>query len=242
MNGPVEYRFTLGDMVSYISCFHGRPRVSEVFLSHCSDLGILDRISAVVTIGDSENIALLQQFEVNYIECPNEPLGAKHNAGLAAALVREDGATHFMVLPSDDLISPEWKDACTGYDYATVPSCVVLDPVKRQAKVLLARPGGRMKFGACRVFSRKVIDRVGMLWTDHRVRALDMNSDGKVRAAGFELKVAKIRGPSFVDIKTHESLWGFDTWSGDPIIYEDALWMCSSSVVGKIHGLSTSKA
>lgn len=191
----------------------------------------------MVTIGDEVNIALLKQFGVNYIECPNQPLGAKHNAGLAAALIREDDATHFMVLPSDDLISPEWKDACTGYHYATVPSMAVLDPVKRQAKVLLARPGGRMKFGACRVFSREVVSRVGMLWDDHRMRALDMNSDGRVRAAGFELKVAKIRGPSFVDIKTQESLWGFDTWSGDPIIFEEALWMCSDRVRSMVAAL-----
>lgn len=189
----------------------------------------------MVTIGDVENIALLKQFSVNYIERPNEPLGAKHNAGLAAAVVGMDDATHFMVLPSDDLISPEWKDACVGYDYATVPSCAVLDPVNRQAKVLLARPGGRMKFGACRVFSRKVVEAVGgSLWGDHRVRALDMNSDGKVRAAGFELKVANVRGPAFVDIKTQESLWGFDTWSGDPISFEDALWMCSERVTSML--------
>lgn len=205
---------------------------------HCEDIGILGDISAAVTIGDAENIELLRRYGVRYIECDNQPLGRKHLLALDEAAKR--GHSGFMVLPSDDLVSREWVDAAPSFEYGTPPSCALVDPFRRWAKVLKARPGGRMKFGACRVFSRAVVEAVGGLWSDGLNKSLDADSDGRIRASGYELKIANIRGPSFVDIKTPESLWGFDVWTGEGIAMDEVLWMCSPRVRVALSCLSRS--
>jgi len=218
-------------MVCFVSCFHGRADVSAVFLQHCAEIGITGRMFAAVTIGDSANIDLLARYGVWYIERENLPLGAKHNAALRLAIEEGGDWSHVMVLPSDDLVSAGWVDACREHQYGTPLSCAVLCPATGRAKLLVTRPGGRMRFGACRVFGRDVVDRLGgKLWADHHQRGLDGASDARVRAAGFALEGAGVRGPAFVDIKGPESLWGFDVWTGDAITVDEALWMCSDSV------------
>ena len=211
-----------------------------MFLAHCADIGIVGDVFAAVTRGDEANIALLRRYGVHFVEADNEPLGAKHNAALRLAMASTVGFTHFMVLPSDDLVSSEWANTCGRYTYATVPSCAIVEPSTGRAKVLHARAGGRMKFGACRVFAREVVEALGgKLWEDKRVKALDMCSDGRVRAAGYRMEVAEVRGPAFVDVKTEESLWDYDTWTGDGIAMEDALWMCGDAVKASVRDLST---
>ena len=225
---------------AYVSCFHGRHRVSEVFLAHCADIGIIGDVFAAVTRGDTANLALLQRYGVHFVEADNEPLGAKHNAALRLALSSTIGFTHFMVLPSDDLVSSEWANKCSAYTYATVPSCAIVEPVTGRAKLLHGSVGGRMKFGACRVFAREVVEGLGgKLWEDRRVKALDSCSDGRVRAAGYSMQMADVKGPAFVDIKTPESLWDYDTWTGDGLTMDAALWMCGDKVTASVRCLST---
>ncbi len=189
---------------------------------------------AAVTEGDAGNIELLRRYGIRHVEHENMPLGAKHNAALRLA-IGAGGWSHVMVLPSDDLVSREWVEACAEHEYGTAPSAAMLDPAGMQAKLLHARPGGRMKFGACRVFGRAVVDALGgKLWADHHQRGLDASSDARIRAAGFKLEVGKVRGPAFVDVKGPESLWGYGTWDGEAISVNDALWMCSESVSGQL--------
>ena len=217
-------------MVAFVSCFHGRHNVSAVFLQHCAEIGITGTMFAAVTEGDAGNIELLRRYGIRYVEHENMPLGAKHNAALRLA-IEAGGWSHVMVLPSDDLVSREWVEACAEHEYGTAPSAAMIDPDGMRAKLLVAKPGGRMKFGACRVFSRKVVDALGgAIWHDHHRRGLDRSSDARIRAAGFALTVGNVRGPAFVDVKGPESLWGYGTWDGDAITVDDALWMCSDGV------------
>lgn len=227
----------LGGMLAFVSCFHGRPDVSRVFLRHCSKLGILDRLFAAVTIGDADNVRLLTDNGVRFVEVENHPLGAKHNRAMRIA-VQDDRFTHFMILPSDDLVSREWVDAACGYTYATAPSCAIVEPSTGMAKVLTARPGYVKSFGACRVLSREVVERLeGKVWNDHNNRGLDGASDARIRSVGFTLETAKVRGPAFADIKGPGSMWGFGTWTGDAVTMDEALWMCSDVVKAEVLAL-----
>lgn len=191
---------------------------------------------AAVTRGDAPNIDLLRRYGVEHVERDNLPLGAKHNAALRLAIERGGDWSHAMILPSDDLVSAQWVEACAVHQYGTVPSAAMLDVGSGAAKVLVA--GGRMRFGACRVFGRAVVDALGgRLWHDHNNKGLDAVTDARVRASGFTLEVGKVRGPGFVDLKTPESLWGYGTWTGEAVTTDDALWMCSDAVKASVMAL-----
>ena len=201
--------------------------MTAIFLRHCKDIGIVGFLSGAVTRGDTANVELLQEYGVRYVETDNDPLGAKHNAALELAGV----ADRYMVLPSDDLVSREWVDACTGYIYGGVRRCALVE-MGGGAKVLTNKAGVPAKFGACRVFSREVVEACGgRLWTDSVKRGLDRDSHARVSAAGYVMGVWECERPAFVDVKGPGSLWGFDVWTGDAISPTDALWMCSLDTI-----------
>ena len=196
------------------------------------DLGLLDRIAAAVTEGDALNIALLQDYGVRYIEHTNQPIGAKFNAALHLA----GEAPAYMVLPSDDLISEEWRAVYLGAtaDYIAPDSCALFDTVTGRAKVLRWRGRGTLNFGAGRIFSRRVVEALGgKVWSDGRTSGLDSDSHGRMYAAGFAHVVHRCEKIPITDLKSEGNIWRYETWKGEDITPAEALhmapWVLTSS-------------
>ena len=210
----------------FISCFHGRPHVSSVFLDHCSKLGILGEIAAAVTIGDEANISLLDERGVRYVEMLNMPLGAKHNAALSLAIAM--GGERFMVLPSDDIISEEWLGVFRSSDdaYASPDRCAVVEVATGSAKVITNRPFGNRNFGAGRFFTMAVVEALGgKVWSDHKPDGLDTGSHGRIFAAGFHGVVKVTERIPICDLKTGDNIWPYSQWKGTPVGLDEALHM-----------------
>ena len=195
-----------------------------IFLRHAHDLKIIPRISAAVTRGDTPNIDQLQAYGVRYIETDNEPLGAKHNAALSFAGPSE----RYMILPSDDLISPEWLKVfdTTTSDYIAPDRCGVYDTVNKVCKVLHNRPNGRRNFGAGRIFSRDVVDALGgKVWTDEKPAGLDTDSHARISAAGYAMDVHTCERVPLTDLKSTVNLWAYGVFKGEPSTPEEVLHM-----------------
>ena len=191
--------------LSIVTVMHGRHDLTRLWAEYTVGLGL--PVFAAFTAGDDTLRSICDQFGIVHIAAPNEPLGAKHNAALDLC-----GADRVMLVPSDDFIAPAWVDKVrdTQAPYLYPDSCGLLDVKTSRACVLRHHGPGVRKFGAGRVISREVIDRVGTLWSDDKGRGLDTDSHGRIVGAGFQLQEAGIGGVAVVDIKTGDNLWPFD--------------------------------
>lgn len=213
-----------------LTCFHGRPKVSEIFLKHTSP--ILP-IYAACSEGDWENIELCERYGVHFCVVPNDPLGAKWNAALSLVPHGED----VMVLGSDDIVSREWVDIARqamkdGKDYITPDACGMYDLATGQACILRSNGNGAQTFGAGRVLSARVIAAVRPMWTDAKSRALDSDAHGRIMAHGFNRVTVHANRVPVTDLKSGVNLWGYSAWSwrGRPSTREEVLWMMGGSV------------
>jgi hypothetical protein len=208
-----------------LTCFHGRPKVSEIFLAHTTPRL---PIFAACSEGDTENIALCQRYGVTFCVVANEPLGAKWNA--AMELVPE--GTPVMVLGSDDLVSDEWIAAAqgsidAGHHYITPAACGMYDMASGAACILRSNGNGSQTFGAGRVLSATVVAAVRPMWTAEKMQALDSDAHGRILGHGFErVTMATDRVP-VTDLKSGVNLWAYHTWAwrGRPAAVDDVLHM-----------------
>jgi hypothetical protein len=171
---------------------------------------------------------------------PNNPLSAKFNSALMVAM--DDGADRIAIVPSDDFVSPAWVQAAREHpgDYLYPHCCAIVDAETQAAYVITKLTFGTMKYGAGRVVSRKVIDKLGgKLWPDELNKGLDGASHQRITRAGFEIGVAKTEGIPITDVKTAENLWPYKTWrdSGTPIAADQALHMVSPAVRAQLDKL-----
>lgn len=174
----------------------------------------------VCTQGDEENIKLCRSHCVTYIEAPNDPLGAKFNAGLE--YVKRYKWTHLMQLGSDDILS----NRLWGRYYAPFMHGVKLFGVcglwvyhKNTGKVKSFQDSNQI-FGAGRVISRQVIEKLNYrLWDDEVQRGLDNNSYKKMMATGaiFDEVFYAINGNHYLlDIKEDgKNINEWDTFPGE---------------------------
>lgn len=208
-----------------VTCFHGRPKVSELFLAHTSPLL---PIYAACSEGDRENIELCERYGVHFCVVPNNPLGAKWNAALALVPSGED----VMILGSDDFVSRQWIDITQqamqeGKDYVTPSACGMFDLDTGQACILRRNGHGAQIFGAGRVLSARVIETVCPMWTADKGRALDSDAHAKVVGSGFVRHTLDSQRVPVTDVKSGENLWGYQTWAwcGKVSTKENVLWM-----------------
>jgi hypothetical protein len=216
------------------TAFHGRPKVSEIFLKHTSPLL---PIYAACSEGDVENIALCQRYGVTFCVVPNEPLGAKWNAALE--LVPK--GLPVMILGSDDIVSREWVDlACAaiaeGKDYITPDACGMFDIATGEACILRSNGHGAQTFGAGRVLSARVVEAVRPMWTDVKDRGLDSDAHGHIMAHGFQRVTVKASRVPVTDLKSGVNLWAYGAWAwrGKPARREEVLWMLDPGTIGSV--------
>lgn len=232
-------------MLVAISAMHNRHALSRAWAEHTASLGF-DMVIVAYSEGDTENAATCDNFNFHSGELPNNPLAGKFNAALNSAWLR--GAERVMILPSDDFVSPAWVKAAREEegDYLFPHTCAIMDS-ETQAAYKIRKLGlsdgrqvGTLRFGAGRVISRKVIEKLaGTLWPTHLNRGLDTASHNAIIAAGFKPKVVNTGSIPITDIKTDENIWPYQAWvcDGEFINAEEALHMLSPNVRSQIDAL-----
>ena len=200
----------MGKDITFVTCFHGRAWLSEIFLEHTLGMGL---VVAACSKGDSANIALCERYGVPHVVVENKPLGAKHEA--AMDLARGMGGP-VMVLPSDDFVNPAYVEAAlaSGADYVFPASCGFLEHGTGKACVIRWDGGNGLLYGAGRVMSCAVLDKVPRLWTPMRNKGLDQDSHCTILAAGFVPVAVDCAGVCLTDVKTGENLWGYGQVAG----------------------------
>lgn len=227
-------------MLVAVSAAHGRHAITRAWAEHTASLGF-DAVAVSVTDTDSENIQTCEAFGLNALPVPNDPLSYKFNWAMWWAY-HLPGSTKYMILPSDDFVSPAWVQAAREHpgDYLYPHCCAIVDAETQAAYVITKLTFGTMKYGAGRVVSRKVIDKLGgKLWPDELNKGLDGASHQRITKAGFEINVVKTEDIPITDVKTAENLWPYKTWrdSGTPIAADAALHMVSPAVRAQLDSL-----
>lgn len=222
--------------------FHERAALSALWVEHTTSLGL--EVFASVTTGDQANIDLLEG--VTYVQAPNTPLGAKHNAALALV---PQGVDAVMILPSDDFVHPDYVAHVTraleaGADYLFPQTCGMVEVATGKACILRQEATeGALRFGAGRVMSRKVLDAVGPFWTESKARGLDTDSHARIRAHGFSPVFVDLGAdvPCLTDVKSGVNLWPYHTWArrGRAVSAEGVLCMCSPQVHAGVMALGS---
>ena len=197
-------------------------------------------VCVAVTEGDDVNSATCDEFGFASYAMPNEPLAAKFNSAMDSAMLR--GADRIMILPSDDFVSPAWVHAARTHegDYLYPHECGIVDAATQQAYVIRKLSFGQLRYGAGRVVSRKVVDKLdGRLWPELQNRGLDSASHQAITKAGFPITVVKTEGIPITDVKTADNLWPWRTWqgSGQECTADEALHMVSPSVRDQLDAL-----
>lgn len=232
-------------MLIAVSAAWRRPEILRAWIEHTSTLGF-DAIVVCVSRDDAYSDYCVWKAGLIRAFAPNAPLAGKFNAALQVAM--DMGGTQFMILPSDDFASPAWVAAARDHegDYLYPHTCGILDSATQNAykirKLGLGDGGqvGTLRFGAGRVISRAVIEKIGgTLWPANLNRGLDTASHNAIIAAGFKPTVITTEGIPITDVKTEENLWPYNAWigSGDTITADEALHMCSPSVRAKLDTL-----
>jgi len=228
-------------MLVAVSACHGRHALTRSWAEHTKSLGF-DLIVLSIT-KDEENRPLLSLAKTGAllpVLMPNDPLSGKFNAAMRYAM--ELGATRIMILPSDDFASPAWVMAAreSEEDYMYPHTLATVDSETQATYKITKLSFGTLKYGAGRVVSRRVIEKLGgRLWPENLNRGLDGASHAAITRAGFPVKVVETEGIPITDVKTKENLWPFQTWqtSGRPCTIDEALHMCSPSVRAQIDAL-----
>lgn len=226
-------------MLVAISAAHGRHAITRAWADHTASLGF-DKVVVSVTHDDQTNISYCWALQFRVLETENDPLALKFNAALVEAM--NAGATRIMILPSDDFVSPAWVHAARTHegDYLYPHECGILDAASQQAYVIRKLSFGQLRYGAGRVVSRKVVDKLGgRLWPELLNRGLDSASHQAITKAGFPITVVKTEGIPITDVKTPDNLWPFRTWqgSGQECTADEALHMVSTSVRAQLDAL-----
>lgn len=172
-------------LVGLVTCW-GRGRLEAASLHHHAPL--LDALVVVASPDDPDPVTAHPLPPHVLVVAPNEPLGAKHNAGLRAALDR--GASHVVVIGSDDFLSPAYvahlRDLIRErVEHAAPLDCYRLDRRTGRAthEVGPRSDDSQRVYGSGRMVSARWL-RACRGWTDDRESHLDTDLTDRLEAAG----------------------------------------------------------
>ncbi len=199
-----------------------RPILTDAILAQLETVAALKGIDLEVVCVGSEGAAshaLAERHGFHYVEHPNQPLGAKHNAGLN--FLRDKDFTHLMVIGSDDLINNKALIQLT----AEVKARPQLDLVGFRDMYVLSCLSSRAMYwggysnsstrtiGAGRLVRRKVVEELGwQLWKPSATRNLDSSMMRNLKNKRKKTTVSALnlgRGSMLCDVKSAENIWSF---------------------------------
>lgn len=198
-----------------ITCFHGRPGISRVFLDWTRALGI----PVFAATSNDENVDLLRASAARWEIMPNDYLGARFNRAAQMAIAARH--SHLIVMGSDDLLSPEWigkLDQCTREQPWIAPllGCIYNTADGRCLELKNNyRPNGSLFFGAATVLHATFIHPRRMPWPHHATRGLD-GWLFKRYSERSKPVVVHVDEPAFIDLKSAQNMWSFSKLSTCP--------------------------
>lgn len=221
--------------VAIVSAVWQRPDVFEYFAAGIAELMVHCRdIQFTVIIAGSEgrrSRKMVEQRGFKYIEVPNEPLAAKHNATTAAAA--SFLPDYVMCIGSDDIITPEAMKVYEehmrrGIDYIAVTDFYFYDTVTKRAAYWAGYRGNRAGHtcGAGRLISARLMKAWNWRpWELKHNRVLDNSMQEKLKttkhtSAIFSLKE---KGVYALDVKSKTNMTPFQLWDNTQYIPEAEL-------------------
>lgn len=187
----------------------------------------MGRIYAACSDGDTENIALCEEFGVTFTVVPNNPVSFKWQAALDLVPMGE----RVMILGSDDFISREWWDVsgASAADLVAPGSLAFWEPSTGRACILKGNPRGAQAFGAGRVLSPRLRAAASPMWEFAGDAGLDTMAMTACRAAGFDPVVVPTERVPVCDVKSDGNIWryGQGWWMRSAVacLPEEAAWM-----------------
>jgi hypothetical protein len=192
-----------------------RHALERLILAYYATLRVPGHRLRLVVVG-SEGLAsiAIAPCDALYVESPNQPLGAKWNVGLLACQLLDVDAV--MVTGSDDIINARaievLMEGLRGVDWVQPDGAWMWDmETDRHAWM-------RFDPGAGRIYSRKLLERIGWrLWDEEATVKLDgsaLDTLIKARARRREVESLHRQGGVILDIKTGTNLWSYDMMAG----------------------------
>lgn len=192
--------------IAIVTAVWGRPRLTELVLDYYRRIAVpgltLKRYGAVT--GSPPPV---DGWE--YVDVPNEPLGAKWNAACEFAYDADpDG---YLIVGSDDLIEPSYFEflAQGDYDWVEPRTLFMYDiPTRRCVELYRAAPG------AGRYFSRAHMERFGgRPFLDERTVNLDADPKRFINELPDHRRLA-VRSYCILDLKGPNNMHSFDKIAG----------------------------
>jgi hypothetical protein len=164
--------------------------------------------SLAVCTGKDES-ELCKLYGCKTIRVPNNPLGRKKNRGIKEALKYD--FDYLLEAGSDDLIHESLLDdylpeMIAGTNFFGVNKCTFFETATGR----IAEWENDFVIGAGRMFSRKLLEHCGDIWSDDRMRSLDRNSMMRLVENGVHCKIIPVPAWKVLDIKTTDNLNGFE--------------------------------
>ncbi len=170
--------------IGILTCMWQRPELTEVVLTHYNDLKEQVRgeaelvMYAVGSEGDTSRI-IAERNGFNYVEWPNQPLGAKWNAGLRA--MRDEAIDAVLIVGSDDLINAPLielyvQELARGKKFLGILDMYFFDIITRRLMhwkgYTNERKGEVIGLGRC--IHRDILEATNWtIWEDWRKSSLD---------------------------------------------------------------------
>src|SRR5690554_1613598 len=159
-------------MIHILTAFWKRPEITKLFIKGVKRLGY----DCTAAISEESYIPICEANNINWIMAPNNPLGAKWNAGLNKALTYD--WEYLLILGSDDLISNDLIDKYLSHDNWDMIG--VKDLYIYKDGIVKYFVSKRVKtIGAGRLIRRSAIK--GDLWEDWRNKGLDGSCTRKMK-------------------------------------------------------------
>jgi glycosyltransferase involved in cell wall biosynthesis len=191
-------------------------------------------LTHVVLIGDTPKEQKLAEITGSiFVRYPNQPLGAKWQAGMDFA--RQLDPDVILILGSDDWLSDNWcarmmQEIDAGYDLVGKQQIFFLH-VGPEGKKLIRWDGYKDNkeregepIGAGRLISRKLLDRLNWSWFAPKLLGgLDKFSYLRAVANGGTVKLVTDESAYVVDIKSPfwENIWSFESIMPASVVIND---------------------
>lgn len=199
--------------VGILTTLWQRHDLERVVLNYYADLDTpgIELVPLAVGSEGAASKRVADEAGWSYLEAPNTPLGAKHQAGLTE--FKKSDVWGVIVIGSDDLLTRDYfrwlrGHIETGAEVFSLRGCFFYDGDTGE---VVRSP--RFLPGAGRYFSRSLLDRVGWrVWPDDRERYLDGAADEVARQGRpWRFMHCGDDGVAILDIKAGTNMWDFPT-------------------------------
>lgn len=244
--------------IAVITCMHGRPQITEVFLrglaytrssvSHWADLRTFAAITAPIRPEDQRNADLCREYGVTALETDNFPVGHKWNQ--AIELAKDYPFDYALIMGSDDLIAPELLTAyqapmLEGVPFIGVKDLFFVNSADGRAVYFSYPHQGPDKdrtVGAGRVISRAAIEKANwILWPPTKNNSLDMFCDARMDMLEIERTYLPTHRAMLIDLKSPANMWDFERFTkldgSITVELSDALWWVPNDLARDIVSL-----